>query len=80
MSKEDINSRTFYFCDLKSTNEDCPRKDTCKRYQLIKDESYNSYKDCSARLFNICRRTNFSMYLKPDFQPPVKKEGDDNAN
>ena len=74
MSEKDLSQYTFLFCDLNASEFDCPKKDTCKRYQLIKDVSYNSYKDCSARLYNICKEKNFLLYLKPNIQPPVKKE------
>lgn len=79
MSKSDLQQYTFYFCDLKSGNQNCPKKDTCKRYQIIKDESYNDYKEMSARLYNICSKDNYKLYLKQDYQPPVKESEDKNA-
>lgn len=63
---DDYRNVTFYLCDMTSDNFSCPKKDTCKRYQLIKDVSYNDYKECAARLYNICKMNNYSMYLKCD--------------
>lgn len=62
MTKEEIQKSPWYFCNLGS--QDCPRKDTCKRWQYIKDNDPEDYKTCAARLYNICREQNYVMYLK----------------
>ena len=66
MTKEEIDHTTFYFCDLVSGNHQCPKQDLCKRYQLIKDNDFDDYKTRSSRLYNVCKKTNYSLFLKMD--------------
>ena len=69
---------TFYFCDLDSNGYDCPKRDYCKRYQLIKDTPYKDYQDKSARLWNVCNLYNYSMFLKMDEPLMEEKEIEQN--
>jgi hypothetical protein len=59
---------TFYYCDLKSNNIDCPQKLFCKRYDAIKDMPYQEYEKLGcAKLYNICNDHNgYKMKLKLD--------------
>ena len=67
MTFDDLKKLSFYFCDLKSGEDDCPKKDTCKRYKYIEDIPYEDYKNLGfARLKNICSRTNYELYMKID--------------
>ena len=61
MTREEIQKTPWYFCNLGA--EDCLRKDTCKRWQSIKDNNPEDYKTCAAKLYNICREQNYVMYL-----------------
>jgi len=63
----------YYLCDLKTGNHNCPRADMCKRHVLAKDIPYNEYQyNGFARLYNVCERTNFSLFLQmpPAENPP----------
>lgn len=75
MTKEEIDRLPWYLCNLVSPPYDCPRKNTCKRYQFIKDNPYDDYKDRAAKLYNICNKMNFHLYMKvDDIQKEEKKE------
>lgn len=71
----DKNAATFYFCDLKTNHIDCPKKHECKRYELVKDVSYNEYEKLGfAKLYNICNKNNkYQMFMKMD-EKSDKKE------
>ena len=67
MTFDDLKKLSFYFCDLKSGEDDCPKKDSCKRYKYIEDIPYEKYEDLGfARLKNVCNRTNYKLYMKID--------------
>lgn len=67
MTEQELHAIPFYFCDLKTGDQECDKKDTCKRYVFIKDLDYKDYKNYPfARLNNVCKRTNYKMYLKVD--------------
>ena len=57
---------TFYFCDLKTKDIECPKMHECKRYELAKDIPYNDYEKMGfAKLHNICNEDNgFKMFMK----------------
>ena len=65
MTEQELLGAHFYFCDLKSGDVDCPKKDECKRYVMIKDLDYKEYsKYAFARLHNICGKQNYKMFLR----------------
>ena len=65
ITEEELRRAPFYFCDLKSGDVDCARKNECKRYMMIKDLDYKDYsKYTFARLYNICNKQNYKMFLK----------------
>ena len=49
----------FYTCSLDNYDEDCKMKNTCKRYTHFD-------KEASARIFNYCKKSNYSAYIKDD--------------
>lgn len=63
-----MTGETFYFCDLKSKDIECPKMHECKRYELVKDVPYNEYDKLGfARLHNICNEANgYKMFMKID--------------
>lgn len=70
MTEQELLTAPYYFCDLKTGDLDCPKKETCKRYANIKDIPYKDYhKYGFARLIHICNESNYKMYLKVDDIP-----------
>lgn len=59
-------NETFYFCDLKTKDIECPKMHECKRYEIVKDVPYNDYEKMGfAKLYNICNEENgFKMFMK----------------
>ena len=74
----EISDVTYYFCDLKSNDIECPNMHECKRYEPIKDVPYNQYESLGfAKLYNICGENNgYKMFLKMD----NSKEDNKNEN
>ena len=74
----EISDSTYYFCDLKTKDIECPKMHECKRYEPIKDVPYNQYESLGfAKLYNICNEDNgYKMFLKMD----SSKEGNKNEN
>lgn len=74
----EISDATYYFCDLKTKDIECPKMHECKRYEPIKDVPYNQYESLGfAKLHNICGENNgYKMFLKMD----SSKEGNKNEN
>ena len=74
----EISDVTYYFCDLKSKDIECPNMHECKRYEPIKDVPYNQYESLGfAKLYNICGENNgYKMFLKMD----NSKEDNKNEN
>ena len=70
-------NETFYFCDLKTKDIECPRMHECKRYELVKDVPYNDYEKMGfAKLYNICNEENgFKMFMK--METTMQAAGDD---
>ena len=78
MTEFDLVSAPFYFCDLKSGDYNCPKKDECKRYLMIKDLDYAEYGKYSfARMYNICSKQNYRMFMKT-YPGEFDKEGENN--
>ena len=71
----DINRATYYFCDLKTNNIECPKMHECKRYELLTDIPYNEYGVLGfAKLHNVCNtENNYHLFLKMD-EKSEKKE------
>lgn len=68
----------FYYCNLNLAKDfDCEHKDECKRWLHIKDEEYN--RNRSGRLFNVCSKTNYSLFLKENLDI-IKKEDDESVS
>lgn len=81
MSMEEIERATFYFCDLLTGNDDCPRKNECKRYALVKDVPYTDYgKYGFARLYNICKSQYFKMFMKMPPQEAAPEKIEETSN
>ena len=74
----EVSDVTYYFCDLKTKDIECPKMHECKRYEPIKDVPYNQYESLGfAKLYNICKEDNgYKMFLKMD----SSKEGNKNEN
>lgn len=67
MSVEEAKKYTFYFCNLKSSDDDCPKKENCKRYKIIEDIPVSDYDKLGfAKLKNVCNRTNYSLFMELD--------------
>ena len=72
----DVDRATYYFCDLKTNNIECPKMHECKRYELVKDVPYNDYEKMRfAKLYNIYNEENgFKMFMKIETTvEPVKE-------
>ena len=55
----------LYYCDLITGQDDCPKKESCKRWVSIKDVPYSEYdKYKFAQLKKICAKTNYKLYVK----------------
>ena len=39
----DVDRATYYFCDLKTNDIECPKMHECKRYEMVKDIPYSEY-------------------------------------
>ena len=37
----DVDRATYYFCDLKTNDIECPKMHECKRYEMVKDIPYS---------------------------------------
>ena len=74
----EISDSTYYFCDLKTKDIECPKMHECKRYEPIKDVPYNQYESLGfAKLYNLCNENNgYKMFLKMD----SSKEGNKHEN
>ena len=74
----EISDATYYFCDLKTKDTECPKMHECKRYEPINDVPYNQYESLGfAKLYNICNEENgYKMFLRMD----SSKEGNKNEN
>ena len=58
----EISDVTYYFCDLKSKDIECPKMHECKRYEPIKDVPYNQYESLGfAKLYNLCNENNIKL-------------------
>ena len=71
----DANKTTYYFCDLKTNNIECPKMHECKRYEIVKDIPYSEYGVLGfAKLHNVCNtENNYQLFMKID-KNPEKKE------
>ena len=68
LTKDEIRKMTFFFCNL--ADGDCPKKDSCKRWQLIKDNPFDDYQNYSGRLWNVCKNNGCKLFMKMDAEPP----------
>ena len=64
----DPKTATFYFCDLKSKNIECPKMNECKRYVPVKDLPFAELEQLgAAKLYNICNEKNkYKLFMRLD--------------
>ena len=67
---------TFYFCDLKSKDIECPKMHECKRYEIVKDIPYSEYGVLGfAKLHNVCNtENNYQLFMKMDKNSEKKED------
>ena len=53
----DVDRATYYFCDLKTNDIECPKMHECKRYEMVKDIPYSEYGVLGfAKLQEMCEK------------------------
>ena len=71
----DVGRTTYYFCDLKTNNIECPKMHECKRYEMVKDIPYSEYGVLGfAKLHNVCNTgNNYQLFMKTDKKSEEKE-------